>query len=243
MAFVMVFHTTERSFTGVDMVSLVLLLKLIPYSLKSYSGINVNRRPWLAVTLMAGAVALMGYVARLQRAVTISEKAAIECYRLDPYGVAIVDYPEIPVWAEQWVRCKLTRPFQRETINWEMFNSHKPMRLINTEEYRLLKRHPEELFTPENRIGQSHFYTTDDAMSAWSTDSALCYQFWSWDLAPASVNDPVNHLRKVGRIILKPLFSRRSRANFVEPVTVAGKTYYRIDKYPGRELQDAQFVR
>ncbi len=243
MAFVMVFHTTERSFTGVDMVSLVLLLKFIPYSLKARGEINVNRWPWLAVLLMAGAVALMGYVARLQRAITAAEKEGIDYYIADPDGLAVVDYPDIPAWAEPWVRCKLDRPFQRVTINWELFDLNKTMKVLNAKEYRLLSQHPEELFSPENRIGQSPFYTVDGALSAWSTDSTTCYQFWAWDIAPGSFNDPVGPLRKLGRIFLKPIYSSQSRPNFVEPVRVDGQDYYRIDKYSGRGLLDAHFVR
>lgn len=241
MGFVMVFHTTERSFTAVDMISLILLLRFIGFY--SRTDANVNRLPWLAMTLMAGVVAVMGYVAQLQRKVTAAEKAAIDWYVDDPDGLSVVSYPPIPDWVSPWIRCKLPSIFSRLTFNWERFNEQKPMHVLNDVEYNLLNQHPEQLFSPDNRIGKSPFYTVDEALSAWTTDSTVRHQFWIWDLAPASVNDHVGPFRKLGRILFVPFYSKQSRGNYVDSVVVGSKNYYRIDKYPGRGLQDAHFWR
>lgn len=242
MLFVMVFHTIERSFTAVDMVSLVILLRFIPYSVKSESTANVNRWPWLASLLMVGVISMMYYVAQLQRKVTAVEKAGLEYYKNDPDGLTVVDYPEIPTWCEAWVRLKLGPAFMRKTINWEYSNYMKPQTVLSSHEFELLDEKPEQMFVPEKRVGQSPFYTDDKCYSAWSNDTTTQGQYWRWELEPASVDDRVNLLRKLGRVFLKPLYFTYSGGSAVEQVNVNGCTYYRFDKIPGRGLKDAQMM-
>lgn len=237
--FVMFFHTTERSFTAVDMVSLVILLRFIPYSVKSESTVNVNRWPWLASALMVGVVSMMYYVAQLQRKITTVEKEALEYYLASPDGLALADYPEIPVWCEAWVRQKMISIFHRSTINWEYSGNNKLVTVLNSHELELLSHNPEKFFTKENRIGQSSFYTDEQARSVWSKDSTTINYLWVFDLEAANVNDRVNLLRKLGRVFLKPLYFSQSGPVFVEEVSINGNTYYRVDKYPGRGMKDA----
>lgn len=240
MAFVMVFHTTERSFVAVDMVSLILILKFIDYAVAPH---RVNRCPFLAALLMLGVVTLMWYVAQLQRSITKAEKDAIATYVESPQGLAIVDYPYIPDWAGQWVRCKLPTSFTKLTISWEKFDGDKAMTVLSPEEYDMLSKSPERMFTPANRIGQSPFYTIDDGLSAWTTDSTTKFQFWKWRLKPASVSDPVNPLRKLGRVVAPFVFKMESDGRFIQQVEIGDSVYYRTDKYAGRGLSDAYLWR
>lgn len=240
--FVMMFHTTERSLTAVDMVSLVVLLRFIPYCFNKCADIDVNRWPWIAIMLMAATTGMMYYVAQLQRKVTAVEKDALTYYMDSPEGLSVVDYPEIPTWCEAWIRLKLSPAFMRKTINWEYSGYMKPQTVLSSHELMVLGEKPEELFTPEKRIGRSPFYTDEESYSAWSTDSTTHNQVWRWELAPASVDDRVNLLRKMGRLILKPLYFTHTGGAAVEQVNVNGRTYYRFDKIPGRGLKDAQPV-
>lgn len=210
MMFALTFFSVEHTYFFVDVFSMIIMIRLIA---DVYGTSWLGNAKVIPTALVALTCAALIAIAPYQIVTNRQAQTTIDDYMTSVDGLTIVPekvYPDFLI------------PF---IANWQNYHQHPKLSMLlgksNKEAIVPVSKNEMDcllngkMFTPENRIGQSQFYTVPDGLHYWSNDTIDELQrFWYVVDAP-SFDDNV------------PLFSKISHA-----IGISGNT----DRYPIRSI-------
>ncbi len=172
--FVCFMHTVSQSFTGIEMLSLLLTICLLR---PSFTG----KRDYISALLMLILCIHIGFVSVYEFKQNKSEREALERYSESQDGLA-VNYTK--QCSSPIISFLLRHPmdnFRRYPLTEKLYADNPNPLILITPQDEMIMQHPDEYFIKANNFGDGSFYAIEGCSKAWAPmDSTLLNQSYEW---------------------------------------------------------------
>lgn len=174
LIFVCFMHTVSQSFTGIELMSLLLILSILRPVFKGKHTI-------ICVCLMALVCIHVGFISANQFKQSETEKEAIKRYIHSEDGLAVNYTTECQnPFIAHWLRHPVDN-FRRYPLTERLYaNNPHPLILITPQDEQILK-YPQKYFNEAYKFGSGPFYAIDGCSKVWApVDSVLLKESYQW---------------------------------------------------------------
>ncbi len=195
LLFAILFYSVERTYFFVDVFAMIIMIRLMA---DVYGTSRLGNAKVMPTALIALTCAALIAIASFQIITNRQAQTTLDDYMASVDGLAVVPEKVYPDFLNPFI------------ANWQIYQN-PPLSLLlgGDKQEAIVKVSKDEMdclldntmFKPENRIGQSQFYTVPDGLHYWSKDSVDESRMLWYIVDASSFNDNVPLFRKISHAI------------------------------------------